>query len=91
MPYGDTTPCCKDDSINGTDPTLYRHMSVDLDKNIVYFCDRKGYLQGMYCYFNDRSVPTNLWTKLPHYIASVIGYSKTTGRTYFTYVRFKIP
>ena len=38
---------------------------------------------GMFCYYNDRRVGINVWTKLPRYIVSIEGYSKTTGRTYF--------
>ena len=37
----------------------------------------------MFCYWTDRKSAPNLWTELPHYIAFVVGYSKTTGRTYF--------
>jgi hypothetical protein len=38
---------------------------------------------GMYCYWTDRKVAPNLWIDLPRYIAFILGYSKTTGRTYF--------
>ena len=37
----------------------------------------------MVCYFTARKAKTNLWTELPRYIAFILGYSQTTGRTYF--------
>ena len=37
----------------------------------------------MFCYYTIRKAAPNLWTELPRYIAYIIGYSKTTGRTYF--------
>ena len=37
----------------------------------------------MFCYYTNRLASPNKWTKLPHYIAYILGYSKTTGRTYF--------
>ena len=37
----------------------------------------------MFCYWTDRKAAQNLWTELPRYIAYIVGYSKTTGRTYF--------
>jgi hypothetical protein len=43
MPYKDNFACCKDESVDSTNPTMYRHISVDTDKNIIFFCDKKMY------------------------------------------------
>jgi hypothetical protein len=37
----------------------------------------------MFCYYNILKAAPNLWTELPRYISYILGYSKTTGRTYF--------
>jgi len=39
----------------------------------------------MKCYFTNRQplVTSNTWIKLPGYISKILGFSKTTGLTYF--------
>ena len=49
-PFAINTTCCKDNTIDATDPTMYRHVSVDTDKNLVFLCDRKAYLvSSLFC------------------------------------------
>jgi hypothetical protein len=31
-PFGNNVTCCTDTTVDATDPTMYRHVSVDTDK-----------------------------------------------------------
>ena len=52
-----------DSTIDSSSRTKYRHFSVDPLNNVVYFCDRNPYREGMHCYssLKDGSTGTNSW------------------------------
>ena len=46
--------CFPATTVDSTDAVSYRHFAVDDDHQILYFCDRNGYLNGqMLCYMTD--------------------------------------
>ena len=68
--------------IVGPSPTQYRHLSVDTDKKIIYFCDYKSYEEGIYCYYTKRdpvNPNVNEWTELPLYLSNIVGFSPSKG------------
>lgn len=69
--------CQADETIHADDPKKYRHFAVDDLKEIIYFCDRNLYGEGMSCFANNREVDEgNTWIgKFIVPIAS--GFSRT--------------
>ncbi len=48
-------------TIDAQDATMYRHYAIDDDKDIVYFCDRNPYVEGMFCYSMDQKNAAGTW------------------------------
>ena len=83
QPYPGPTACCPDNTIDATNVASYRHFSVDTFNNIIYFCDYRSYQEGIYCYWTQRdplNPNSNVWTELPRYVSSIIGYDSTGGK-----------
>ena len=58
-----------------TDVSLYRHFAYDPDHALLYLCDLNPLIFEMFCYWHAKG--TRVFTKLPEYVLSIIGYSTT--------------
>ena len=73
---------CDPDTTRVSDnSTQYRHFFFDPLHFFLYFCDINPYRENMACFSNKQG--TSTFTSLPSYLAYILGYSPTTGRTYF--------
>ncbi|KAG8187957.1 hypothetical protein JTE90_025728 [Oedothorax gibbosus] len=70
------------------DPTWYsddknkygRHFSVDVSRDIIYFCDLEYDMENLVCFASTDAGMS--WRILPKSIGGVLGWDKKSGRTY---------